>query len=267
MQNFSEYPLSVLLVDDDTEILNVLEDSAKMQGMHPFLAKGATNAIEVLKSQTIEVVVSDINMPEGDGLELIKWMKANGRGQIPFIFMTGFSDYSMEELKIYGSVETLFKPISIKMLWDKVFEHAKAAAKGRKTDRKISKNEKEFVLFYPSEFVSLQMDLVLHKVMDDNSDCPVNVLELNEKSLLIELPAVLVPPLHNIEATLSFRTDVEEISLKLLGTITRSSFSTDEYSCLFVVTDEKSLQALEKAKGFMKAEQFRVNQLLKVSKN
>jgi PAS domain S-box-containing protein len=81
--------IRVLHVDDEPSLLKIAKQCLEMQG--PFqveTASSAEEALEKMKKESYDAVVSDYKMPGKDGLQFLKEFRANGNG-IPFIIFTG----------------------------------------------------------------------------------------------------------------------------------------------------------------------------------
>lgn len=82
-------PIHVLLVDDEVGLLKVSKQCLEMQGQFQVdTASSVDEAIEKMKKQTFDVLVSDYQMPEKDGLEFLETLRKN-ENNIPFIMFTG----------------------------------------------------------------------------------------------------------------------------------------------------------------------------------
>lgn len=81
-------PLSILVVDDDEPTRRVLQLWLKSQGHRVFGARGGTEALEQIGAHPVDIVVTDILMPEGDGIELIKTLK-NTRPKLRVLAISG----------------------------------------------------------------------------------------------------------------------------------------------------------------------------------
>ena len=103
--------MKVLIVDDDKNILETLERAFKMNTEYSVvLSNNPIKAYEIACSEQIDVVITDIQMPEMNGLDLIKKIKqANALVQI--ITMTAFTSFEnvMAALR-RGSYEIYLKP-------------------------------------------------------------------------------------------------------------------------------------------------------------
>ena len=120
----SARPLRVWLVDDDASIRWVLERALKGGGMLPRTFDAAEPALEALRSDAPDVLVTDIRMPGLSGLELVRKLHGT-RPQLPIIVMTAHADLD-NAVSAYesGAFEYLPKPFDI----DQVIDLVKRAA-------------------------------------------------------------------------------------------------------------------------------------------
>ncbi len=106
---------NVLLVDDDQETRAVLKEglAGYRDTFALVTAEDGAEALEVLRRQSISLVVTDLKMPRMDGFELLATIMAN-YPDIPVIIITGFSTPEMEQLaRQGGAVDVIPKPFSI----------------------------------------------------------------------------------------------------------------------------------------------------------
>ena len=100
----------ILIVDDDDAIRDSMHEFMTENGFNAFAASSAEEAIKILKANTIEIVITDIMLPDQDGLELTDLIKENF--DIDVIVMTGYSgSYSYEEAINKGASDFIFKPV------------------------------------------------------------------------------------------------------------------------------------------------------------
>jgi DNA-binding NtrC family response regulator len=88
MENASECPLSVLIVDDDPGLREALTDLLVLEGHCVETAGSGIEASRCLAEQMFDLVLLDVDMPEMNGLELLSHMRHH-RCTIPVILMTG----------------------------------------------------------------------------------------------------------------------------------------------------------------------------------
>lgn len=109
----SEQPLRVWLVDDDASIRWVLERALRNGGMQPRAFEAAEPALDALRREAPDVLITDIRMPGESGLTLLKRIRA-ARPALPVIVMTAHSDLG-SAVSAYegGAFEYLPKPFDI----------------------------------------------------------------------------------------------------------------------------------------------------------
>ena len=66
----SAAPRTVLIVDDDPQILRLVEKMLHARRVTILLAPGPSNALEICESQPVHLLISDVAMPEMDGVKL-----------------------------------------------------------------------------------------------------------------------------------------------------------------------------------------------------
>jgi len=105
--------LRVWLVDDDASIRWVLERALRNDGMAPRAFDAAEGALDALRRDTPDVLITDIRMPGASGLELLRRIR-DARPALPVIVMTAHSDLG-SAVSAYegGAFEYLPKPFDI----------------------------------------------------------------------------------------------------------------------------------------------------------
>jgi len=109
---------NVLIVDDEETLILIIESRFEdyKDQFRVLTAPNGKEAIRILESSVIDFVVTDLNMPILDGIELLAYMSAKFP-TIPAIAMTAFSTPETEEkLKKMGTLRILDKPINLDML-------------------------------------------------------------------------------------------------------------------------------------------------------
>jgi DNA-binding NtrC family response regulator len=103
-------PPSVLVVDDDPEMRELLLDVLRNEGYEVAEAQDGTEAVLALRARSFDVIVMDKNMPGPSGLDLLPGFRRVSPGA-RIIMMTAFGDVpSYMEAVEKGAVEFLFKP-------------------------------------------------------------------------------------------------------------------------------------------------------------
>ena len=102
----------ILIIDDEPEILDILETTLTTEGFQVRKASGGREALALCRSESFDLAITDIRMPEMDGFEVIKHVKALVR-DIEIIVLTGFAsiDNAIEALHAHGAFDFLRKPL------------------------------------------------------------------------------------------------------------------------------------------------------------
>lgn len=103
---------TILCVDDEADILELFRDEFEEAGFKVLEAPNGKEAFTIFNNNKIDCVVSDIRMPGGDGVELVRNIKGTG-SNIPLFLVTGFSDYTSQELDGLGVCAVIFKPFDL----------------------------------------------------------------------------------------------------------------------------------------------------------
>jgi len=107
--------IKVLIVDDDKAIRDSLHEFILLAEYDSYKAASAEEALELLKTVSMNIVITDIKLPGLDGLELTDLIKKSYDADI--IVMTGYSaNYSYEEVINKGASDLVFKPVRYREL-------------------------------------------------------------------------------------------------------------------------------------------------------
>ena len=114
----------ILIVDDNPNVLKLLNISLSKAGYEIVEAENGEVAFEVANKEIPDLIISDIMMPQMDGIELCWMIRENSKVPlVPFIFLTSFDDSEMEIRGFRaGADEYLNKPIDRKELLERVSE-------------------------------------------------------------------------------------------------------------------------------------------------
>ena len=106
--------MNVLLVDDDRFVIAALQKGIAWEslGINKVFTAGEINqAKEIMASEKIDLLLSDIDMPHGSGLELLSYLREHGN-KVPTIFLTNYADFSYAQKAIeLKSFHYFLKPI------------------------------------------------------------------------------------------------------------------------------------------------------------
>lgn len=112
--------IRVLVVDDEESFREILQFSLERRGYEVVTAANGREAFETLSQNPVDVVISDICMPGGDGVELLERTRTE-RPETPIILLvTGFTDLTTEEAHNKGAEALFSKPLDGKILQDTI---------------------------------------------------------------------------------------------------------------------------------------------------
>ncbi|MDP7278805.1 MAG: sigma-54 dependent transcriptional regulator [Candidatus Poribacteria bacterium] len=106
----------ILVVDDDRSSVDVITEVLKREGHQLFVADGGQAAIQILERKRIDLVITDLQMPDMDGMSLLKHI-SNQHTHTQVIILTGFGtiDSAVEAMSA-GAFNYLQKPIDLNVL-------------------------------------------------------------------------------------------------------------------------------------------------------
>jgi signal transduction histidine kinase len=110
----------VLLVDDETDFLSIMSERMKARGMDVSTAASAKEAIQLAGAESFDAIILDLQMPEMDGLEALKALKAINP-ELQVILLTGHAtiEKGVEAMKL-GAMDLMEKPADLKTLAEKI---------------------------------------------------------------------------------------------------------------------------------------------------
>lgn len=111
--------MQVLIVDDDMATVDVIKNTVdwkKLEVSAVYTAYNITNAKKLLMENSIDIIVSDIEMPQGSGIDLLEWFREQ---KLPgkFLLLTCHEsfDYATHAIKYHAS-EYLLKPFDVEVM-------------------------------------------------------------------------------------------------------------------------------------------------------
>jgi DNA-binding response OmpR family regulator len=104
----------ILLVDDDPKVLRLLEATLRLKDYQVIKMESAAEALRYLVDSRPSLIISDIMMPDLDGYDFLRRLRAGAASDVPFIFLSARSEPAdvVKGLQL-GADEFLRKPFSI----------------------------------------------------------------------------------------------------------------------------------------------------------
>ena len=134
---------NILIVDDDIDILELLQRHLKSMDYHTYKAVSVKEALYILKDTYIDLLITDIQMPEVDGLQLVKFANEH-YPEMPKLVVTGYPsvDGALEVMKS-GVIDYLSKPFTkdeLKKSIEKAFKQGPQSQKKKPILPHVVKN-------------------------------------------------------------------------------------------------------------------------------
>jgi len=103
---------TVLIVDDSESIREVVNFTLQNEGYDVLVAEDGGDALQYLDGRPLDIIITDLHMPNVDGLELIRKVREmDGYKHIPILFLTTESQASKKmEAKQAGATGWIIKP-------------------------------------------------------------------------------------------------------------------------------------------------------------
>lgn len=227
----------VLIVDDDPSILEVLEARLQAAGYLVRRASSGPAALELLKKHPVDILVSDMKMPEMSGIELLA--EAIGiHPHLPVIFLTAYGTIpdAVDAVKA-GAVDYLTKPFDGKELVKKIRTILSSAPESPSPPRPLADDDG---FIWGASPAMVELKTMLQKVAGSNA----NVLILGESGVGKEYIAKL---LHNTSGRRDNPYVVVDCGSTPAGILESELFGHVKGSFTHAIQDKKGL--IEAAHG------------------
>jgi CheY-like chemotaxis protein len=112
----------LLVVDDESLLRRIVVTEFERRGWELSEASGAFEAHALLEKQAFEMIISDVRMPEGNGIHLLEAVRMLPGQRPVVILMSGFSEVIEYQAFRLGAAALYTKPFEIKVFADQVEE-------------------------------------------------------------------------------------------------------------------------------------------------
>ncbi|MGD0595899.1 MAG: response regulator [Sedimentisphaerales bacterium] len=114
----------ILIVDDNAELVRIMGAHLEGHGYSVASASDVDEAIKAVQKEKPDLVILDVAMPGGDGLDVLRRLNAsNPRNMIPVIVVTGMEPGTKAEAFATGAVDFYLKPVNMDTLLECIREH------------------------------------------------------------------------------------------------------------------------------------------------
>ncbi|HOP64669.1 MAG TPA: response regulator [Spirochaetota bacterium] len=153
----------ILIVDDDIHTTTILNKILSTRGFTPTVCHNGIDALDEFKKRPYPIVITDLEMPEMDGIELVENLKSLNEETV-ILVLTAMEDSStiIKTMK-FGVYDYIVKPMNIDEVYLKL-QNAKELSALKRTERKIQR-EKRIRLELQIEWYRWQ-ERVLEKKLD-----------------------------------------------------------------------------------------------------
>ena len=170
----------VIAIDNDEVLLLMLKEMYAQEGVHCETCTDAAELMELIRKKEYSLLLTDLNMPEINGFELLELLRTSNVGNsktIPVVVTTASGSCSKEELMERGFSGCLLKPFSISELLE---VSDKCAMKGNRNE----KPDFTSLLSYGNEAVMLE------KLITETGKEMLSVMDAEQRKDLQELDAL-----------------------------------------------------------------------------
>lgn len=108
---------NILIIDDEVLICEVLQTGLKDEGLKTRSFQQAKKGLQEFHNNHYDFVISDIQMPDMNGMDLLKHIKQTDPN-VPILLISAFSDHTQQAAKKLGALDILAKPIDIDYVID-----------------------------------------------------------------------------------------------------------------------------------------------------
>jgi response regulator RpfG family c-di-GMP phosphodiesterase len=172
----------ILVVDDERAICEVMVEYLSLEGYNVSAVNSGAEGMELLATDAFDVVLTDLEMPEVNGIELLKYISTMQRPPVPII-MTGFGtiESAIEAMKC-GAYDYILKPFKIETI---IYAIERAFEKRRLEDENVQLKEM-IGLFHLSEALNLSLSLenildIVIDLIDKEADADVVAIHLKDR--------------------------------------------------------------------------------------
>lgn len=150
---------SILIVDDEPLIRKSLYEILKIDGFDAYAASNAEEALSILETKSVDIVITDMKLPKMNGLELLSLIKEKSSStEVILITAFGSIETAVDAMK-KGAFDYVTKPIvddEIKILIEKIIEKKCLLEENKNLRKLISKNSRDSFCGIIGSSVSMQ---------------------------------------------------------------------------------------------------------------
>ncbi len=108
------------MVDDEQDLRAILRKVFELKGWSVFEAASGNEGDSFLQKTPVDIVITDVRMADGDGIDLLKAIRRRDSKVPPVIVTTGFTDITEKEIMALGAIAFLPKPFDLNLMYKMV---------------------------------------------------------------------------------------------------------------------------------------------------
>lgn len=168
----------ILIVEDERDILQLVKMYLEKEGFRTLTASTGGEALKQVQAEKPDLLILDLMLPEIDGLEVCKRLRASSQtAMLPIIMLTAKAEESDTVIGLeLGADDYVTKPFSPKTL----------VARVKAMFRRLERNQKDHQTLY--RYGPLAMDLARHEVSVHNKEVPLTAKEFGLLEHLLRNP-------------------------------------------------------------------------------
>ena len=168
--------MNILVIEDEPDIRKTLEYNISREGHKVLTAGSLHDAEKILQSQSLSLILLDLMLPDGSGLDFCRKLKTNSKTEsIPVIILTAKDDEVDKVVGFeLGADDYVTKPFSVRELILRI----KAVLKRGEVKKDIVEVERQFG--------DLKIDIESHEVYVDEMQIELTALEFKLLNQLVE---------------------------------------------------------------------------------
>lgn len=210
----------ILVVDDNATNREILQVQLEQWGFIPFLASSANEAMQVLATDKIALVITDMNMPEADGVELAREIRETNQ-EMPVILLSSMgNEQSKQQAHLFNRILT--KPVRHQVLYRQLVELLKTGEAGSGGLPRAGRQQlsEDFAHSYPMDILIAEdnpvnqklskhilMRLGYHPDLVFNGHDALNAVAAKKYDIIFM--DVQMPEIDGLEATRFIRENME----------------------------------------------------------
>jgi two-component system KDP operon response regulator KdpE len=213
----------ILVVDDESQITRVLRTSLSSQGYDIRVANDGETALEIMKDWTPDLVITDLSMPNMDGLELCRRLRLSSKIPIIVLSVRGEEKTKVQALDA-GADDYVTKPFGIEELLARV----------RANLRRTPAGEEHATLIEIGDF---RIDLAAHKVAVRHQDIHLTPKEFDLLVFLARHPGKVVTHRNLLSAIWGGQSTEQVEYLRVFVGQLRKKLEPEASSPRYIVTE------------------------------